>query len=97
MPTKLVVTLLIGMIAASGAFAQDAPRPTGSIDGTNLPVQKIGKEDLLGITVYDSPELTHTYRVLPDGHVRLPMLKTMIVVEGLYPADVEILIADALK
>jgi polysaccharide export outer membrane protein len=88
-----------GVIAASIGFAQqsDAPRPVASIDSTNLPVQKIGLEDLLGITVYDSPELTHTYRVLSDGRIRMPMLKTTIPVEGLYPADVETLIAEELK
>jgi polysaccharide export outer membrane protein len=67
------------------------------IDQTNLPAQKIGKEDLLGVSVYDSPELTHTYRVMADGHIRLPMLKTTIPAEGLMPSDVEVLIADELK
>jgi hypothetical protein len=61
---KPAVIFTIGIIAASAGFAQgDAPRPVVSIDGTNLPVQRIGKEDLLSVTVYDSPELTHTYRL----------------------------------
>jgi len=49
------------------------------------------------LTVYDSPELTHTYRVMADGHIRLPMIKTTIPVEGLLPDDVSTLIADELK
>jgi polysaccharide biosynthesis/export protein len=96
---KPIVIVAFGMIAAAVGLAQNdaVPRPAPSIDGANLPVQKIGIEDLLGVTVYDAPELTHTYRVLSDGHIRLPMLKTTIAAEGLYPADVETLIAEELK
>jgi len=97
MGLKPVVILTLGLFAASAGWAQDAPRQLTVIDPTNLPAQKIGKEDLLGVTVYDSPELTHTYRVMADGHIRLPMLKNTILVEGLLPDDVSILIADELK
>ena len=59
----------------------------------NLPVQKIGVDDLIGISVYDSPELTRTVRVGSDGTIRLPMVKARIPVFGLLPADVEAKIA----
>ncbi|MGD1069586.1 MAG: polysaccharide biosynthesis/export family protein [Bryobacteraceae bacterium] len=97
MTLKPIVIFTLGMIGVPAGWAQDAPRQLTAIDPTNLPAQKIGKEDLLGVTVYDSPELTHTYRVMGDGHLRMPMLKTTIPVEGLLPADVEVLIADELK
>jgi polysaccharide biosynthesis/export protein len=60
---------------------------------SNLPVQKIGIDDLIGISVYDSPELTRTVRVASDGAIRLPMVKVRIPVVGLLPADVEAAIA----
>jgi polysaccharide export outer membrane protein len=63
------------------------------MDSTNLPVQKVGLDDLLGVSVYDAPELTRTVRVSSDGTVRLPMMKERIQVAGLFPAEVETAIA----
>ena len=57
--------------------------------GSNLPVSRIGANDLLGITVYDSPELTRTARVGADGDIRLPMIKEHIRAAGLYPEELE--------
>ena len=87
---KKLALVLLSCVAAS---AQIAPRPAQSIlplDSTsNLPVQKIGVDDLIGISVYDSPELTRTVRVGADGAIRLPMVKARIAVEGLFPSEVE--------
>jgi len=63
----------------------------------NLPVQPIGANDLLAISVYDSPELTRTVRVEEDGTLRLPLIRRSITAGGLRPADVEKAIAAALK
>ena len=99
MPSTRIVTFVFSIISATGAFSQqEALRPVGQLDSsTNLPVQRIGKDDLIGIQVYDSPELTRSVRVLGDGFIRLPMMKERIRVEGLFPADVEVLIAEELK
>jgi len=43
---------------------------------SNLPTQPVGPDDLLALSVYDSPELTRTVRVDANGNIRLPMLKT---------------------
>jgi polysaccharide export outer membrane protein len=67
-----------------------------ALDTANLPAQKIGPRDLIAIQVYDSPELTRTVRVGADGCIRLPMLKQSIKAEGLMPADLETVVADAL-
>jgi polysaccharide export outer membrane protein len=63
----------------------------------NLPAQKIGADDLLAISVYDSPELTRTVRVSGEGQIRLPMLKRPIEAAGLLPRDLETTIAQALR
>lgn len=102
MPKNRILLSAAGLFAAgtlslSGAVAQDLPRPLPPIDQTNLPQQPVGREDLLGITVYDSPELTRMVRVNSDGTIRLPMLKSTIKVDGLMPADIELAIADQLK
>jgi len=62
----------------------------------DLPIQRIGNDDLLGISVYDSPELTRTVRVDSSGEIRLPMLRQHIKAAGLYPMDLEKTIASVL-
>lgn len=66
-------------------------------DSSNLPVQRVGPDDLLGVAVYDSPELTRTMRVGSDGTIRLPMVKEKIKVAGMYPVELENEIARVLK
>ncbi len=84
---------------ASGAFAQEntLPKALGAVDSTNLPVQKIGKEDLLNVQILDLPELSRSYRVTDTGVIRMPMLKQTIKVDGLLPSEIETLVADELK
>jgi len=73
-------------------------RPPVSVEPatTNLPAQRIGPDDLIGLSVYDSPEFTRTIRIGPDGSLRLPMLKNRIKADGLMPSELEHVIAAAL-
>jgi polysaccharide export outer membrane protein len=73
-------------------------RPPVSVEpaSTNLPAQRIGPDDLIGLSVYDSPEFTRTIRVGPDGTIRLPMLKQRIKADGLMPSELEKAVGDAL-
>jgi polysaccharide export outer membrane protein len=93
---------LLAIAVASTALAQqqDSSRSVGATtsfsDSSNLPVERLGREDLLGITVYDSPELTRTVRVDADGSIRLPMLQKHIPAAGLLPSELENAIASAL-
>jgi len=80
--------------AASVYHAGAGAVPLGEVP--NLPVQKIGRDDLIGVTVYDSPELTRTIRVGSEGEIRLPMLSQHIKAAGLYPAELERTITAAL-
>jgi polysaccharide export outer membrane protein len=73
-------------------------RPVPSSDGgANLPAQKIGANDLIAVSVYDSPEFTRTVRVSAEGDIRLPILKRRIKAAGLLPNELEVAIAEALK
>jgi polysaccharide export outer membrane protein len=63
----------------------------------NLPSQKLGVDDLVGISVYDAPELSCTLRVEADGTIHLPLLKEGVKAEGLLPRQLETSIAVALK
>jgi polysaccharide biosynthesis/export protein len=99
---KSVFSVGLLCFALSGiTWAQQAERPSSNAPTldyaySNLPTQPVGPDDLLALSVYDSPELTRTVRVDADGNVRLPMLKDPVQVRGLVPSQVEAAIAKAL-
>jgi polysaccharide export outer membrane protein len=104
MPHRSLLTLSVVLIAALPLAAQLDPTratvpgvPDYSNPSSNLPIQKVGPEDLLGLQVYDAPEFTRAVRISADGTIRLPMLKEKIRVQGLFPNDIEVLLAEALK
>lgn len=74
----------------------DLIEPTAANVPANLPAQPVGANDLLLVSVYDSPELSRSIRVGADGMMRLPMLKQPMKAEGLLPADLEGVIRQAL-
>jgi len=99
---RMVIAMLV-FAAAAAVAAQQEPAPpregagaTTLNDVSNLPVAKIGNDDLIGVTVYDAPELTRTIRVSPEGEIWLPMVKQPIHAAGLFPEDLEKAIAAAL-
>jgi len=62
----------------------------------NLPMQKIGANDLVMLGVYGAPEMQRTVRVNSEGMIRLPMLKQPIRAAGLMPEALEKEVASAL-
>jgi polysaccharide biosynthesis/export protein len=98
---RLTILSVVPILSlASAVFAQTPAPPRGIEDVTssvNLPAQPIGPDDLVAVTVYDSPELSRTIRVSADGTLRLPMLKQKIHAQGKMPGDLETAIAEALK
>jgi polysaccharide biosynthesis/export protein len=90
---KVGLFLLFSFVAAAQT---ERSHPTDA-SATNLPAQKIGANDLIAVSVYDSPELTRTVRAGADGMIRMPMLKQRIKVEGLMPSEIETAIAEALQ
>ena len=101
---RYFATILLTTAVASSISAQQLqhmPNQSGtsatSLNTTSdLPIERIGDDDLVGITVYDSPELTRTVRVDSTGEIRLPMLRQPINAKGLFPTDLEKSIASAL-
>ncbi len=96
---SLILTLVLS--AATAVFAQQQTAPPRNADdyvtSSNLPAQPIGPDDLVAVTVYDSPELSRTIRVSADGTLRMPMLKQKIHAQGKMPSDLETSIAEQLK
>ena len=97
-------SLYIGVLALAAASAlrpnrsnnKGWPHSDAPSDSANLPVEKLGPDDLLGISVYDSPELSRTVRVDADGNIRLPMMRQRIPAAGLFPYELEKSITSAL-
>jgi polysaccharide export outer membrane protein len=79
------------------ANSQVRPVTAGELTNSNLPMQTIGANDLIAISVYDSPELTRAVRVSAEGLISIPMLREKIRAEGLMPSDLEADIVEALK
>ena len=90
------LTLSLFVCAFSVAYGQIRPG-AGSDPAGNLPIQKIGANDLISISVYDAPELTRAVRVSAAGLISVPMLHEKIRAEGLMPSDLEVAIGNALK
>jgi polysaccharide export outer membrane protein len=90
---KIALFLLLTI----GAAAQTERSQAVEASTANLPAQKIGPNDLIAVSVYDSPEQTRTLRVGADGMIRMPMLKQKVKVEGLMPSEIETAVAGALK
>lgn len=99
---KCIISLLLVVNLGAPLMAQDLRNEqiraggVAASEGPSLPVEKVGPEDLLGVSVYDAPEISHPVRVEADGAIRLPMVKRPIQVTGLYPAEVEKAITNAL-
>src|ERR1039458_254131 len=93
------VLLLLLVFAVAASSQQSNPNRPATVPelGANLPAQAVGPNDLIAVSVYDAPELSRTIRISADGYIRLPMLKTRVKAEGLYPADLEVAIAKALR
>jgi len=66
---KILAFGLISVVA--WAQATISPMNSKMIDASrdNLPSQQLGIDDLIAVSVYDSPELTRTTRVEPDGTI----------------------------
>jgi polysaccharide export outer membrane protein len=93
-------TIYLLLLLAVSVVAQQLPNRSSDAqfnENNNLPFYEIGPGDLLGISVYDAPELTRTVRVDSEGMIHLPLLKKGIEVAGLRPARIEEALATELK
>jgi polysaccharide export outer membrane protein len=73
------------------------PATPASLGDANLPYQPIGVSDLVHLMVYNSPELSQSFRIDKKGNLNLPLLRAPLHAEGLMPDVLRDAIADALK
>jgi polysaccharide biosynthesis/export protein len=99
---------ILALVAAIPVFltplsAQQGPNATASApaatDGaSSAPVDyAISPDDLLDISVFDVPEMSHSYRVRPGGSITLALLPDPIQAAGLTPDQLAAAIRDRLK
>ena len=102
---SVVIVIVSGLISIA-AMAQRLsfpepgtafPATPATIGGSNLPFQLIGVSDLVHLNVYDSPELSQSFRVDHDGNLSLPLLHKPIPAAGLMPDELRDKIVASLK
>src|SRR3984957_7030625 len=98
----VVALALISIATRAQRLTSPTPGPAFSaspavIGGANLPLQPIGTSDLVHLTVYDSPELSQSFRIDKQGNLNLPLLRGPLHAEGLMPDALRDEIADALR
>jgi polysaccharide biosynthesis/export protein len=93
----LCLAVLVFSVGSALSQSQGGSAAGTQMVGSNLPMMRIGPDDLIAVQVYDSPELTRTVRVSADGTIRMPMLKQKIRVDGMMPAEIETAITKELQ
>jgi polysaccharide export outer membrane protein len=86
-------SLAAGDVNGSTRPAQTSGATSG---GALADIYQINPDDVLDINVVDVPEYSHTYRVAPDGAIRLPLLSEPIMAAGRTPVALAAIIADKL-
>lgn len=99
-PTLLCLVIALPIAAQSvpdfNGTALTPPGATAEPQNSVISVQKAGPEDLLAVSVANSPELTRNFRVSEDGTLALPMLRKHLMVAGKDTPEIEKEIADEL-
>jgi polysaccharide export outer membrane protein len=89
--------LMLGLVVCAVVAAQAIPPRMEEVGKENLPAQRLGADDLIGVSVYDAPEMTRTVRIEADGTIHLPLLKRGVEAAGVFPRQLEAGIAEALQ
>ena len=85
---RFSIAAIVGLVLCSLAFAQPDPEGRKPPDGVEKPSRDytIGIEDVLGIRVWQEPDLTVSVSVRPDGKITVPLAND-VYVEGLSPEE----------
>jgi polysaccharide export outer membrane protein len=89
--------LTLGWVVCAIAAAQAIPSRMEDAGKENLPALRLGADDLVGVSIYDAPEMTRTVRIEADGTIHLPLLKRGVEAAGVFPRQLEEGIAEALQ
>ena len=90
----VIVLLLTAQRGIPQRVATDLPNR--SPIESNLPIEAVGPDDLLALSVADCAELSKTFRVSKDGKLILPLLKQPVPVGGLPPTAIAAAVSEEL-
>ena len=79
------------------AVAQHTPMPQSTVAAPGAADFIIGPDDVLDISVFDVPELSHQYRVDPRGTISVPLLPEPLKAGGLTPEQLADRLANELR
>jgi len=99
-PVLAALAILASTPLIAGQGRPDLAPPSSPPSGTThtAPTEyAISPDDLLDITVFDVPEMSHSYRVRPGGTIVLPLIGQPIAAAGLSPDQLAADIAVRLK
>jgi polysaccharide export outer membrane protein len=86
-PCLLIVAASAQQPTVAGSSTPSLPSPSPPKPVPQLAyLYKISADDLLDVYVVDVPEYSRSYRVAPDGTIRLPLLREPIMAAGQTPA-----------
>lgn len=92
-----ILAFVLPLSAQQGPSATASP-PVAGDNANAAPLDyAISPDDLLDISVFDVPEMSHSYRVRPGGAITLPLLSDPITAAGLTPDQLAAAIRDRLK
>ena len=80
-----IASLLMLQACFSAAAAVDVPEKSAI---SNLPLEVVGPDDLLAVSVAECPDLTKSFRISKSGDLALPFLKQPLHVDGLTPTAI---------
>src|SRR5579884_1203835 len=95
---QIAFVVFLGILHAQEVLPPEQTHHVGAeaAKSYDQPIQRIGPDDLLSVSVADCPELTRNFRVAGDGTLRLPLLKERITAKEKLPSELENDIAAAL-
>ncbi len=93
-PLRTILALHALVLLAVGQTTDPRNRPPLE---SNLPIEAVGPDDLLALSVADCADLTKTFRVAKDGRLTLPLLRQPLSVSGLTPPAIADAVAQALS
>lgn len=91
-----LAVFLFSLTNFGGSTARASDLLNAASSDSSLPIEKIGVDDLLTVSVADCPDLTKSFRVSKDGRLTLPLLSQSFKAAGLTAPAVAAVIATQL-
>jgi polysaccharide export outer membrane protein len=98
---SVLVAISGALLTAAPQDSQSSPAPAIAEEALpngvlNLSFEPVNRGDLVFVSVANYPDISHSYRISPDGSISIPALKEPLKIAGLAPRAVENAVTQAL-